>query len=119
MCKRCRARLVVVSAVFGIRKFAQHPKKLVACESLGDELLFAITLPRLALENTCSSESPWLFVSVALKSILSFFLSTSGIMSDNAKTMGFSKSINSSLKVGDIGRKLAGNGGIWNICRGT
>jgi hypothetical protein len=119
MCRRCRAKFVILSAVFGIGKFAQRLKKLVACESFGDELPFVIIFSELALANTSSCRSSWLFVSIAFERILILDFSPTAIAPDNAKSMGFCENVYPRLKTGDIGGGLAGNGGIRNFRRGT
>jgi hypothetical protein len=119
MCRRCRARLMVVSAVFGIGKFAQRSKKFVACESFGDELPFVTTLSGLALANTSSCRSSWLSVSIAFERILILDFSPIATAPDNAKSMGFCEGVYPRLKTGDVGGGLAGNGGIRNFRRGT
>jgi hypothetical protein len=105
--------------MFGIGKFAQRPKKLVACESLSDELPLAIILPGLALANTSSCRSSWLSVSIAFERILMLDFAPIATAPDNAKSMGFFKGVYTRLKTGDVGGGLARNGRIRNFCRGA
>jgi hypothetical protein len=115
MCRRCRARLMIVSAVFGIGKFAQRSKEFVACEGFSNKLPFAIIFSEFALANIIIFRSAWVFVSVIFERVLIFYFAFIASTPNDPKFIRFGKSINSSLKTGDIRTRLAGNWGVRNL----
>jgi hypothetical protein len=106
---------MIVSAVFGIRKFVQRPKGFIACEGFSNKLPFATTFSEFALANIITFRNAWVFVSVAFERVLIFDFAFTASTLNDPKSIRFGKSINSSLETGDIGTRLAGNWGVQNL----